>query len=45
MWGFLLGRSARELFLKLLGSVMNDIEHNFIDIVSTKRILQWKVAV
>ena len=45
MRGFLLGRSARELFLKLLGSVMNDIEHNFIDIVSTKRILQWKVAV
>ena len=45
MWGFLLGRFARELFLKLLGSVMNDIKHNFIDIVSTERILQRKVAV
>ena len=28
MWGFLLGRFAREQFLKLLGCVMNDIEHN-----------------
>ena len=27
------------------GSVMNDTEHNFIDIVSTERILQWKAAV
>lgn len=26
-------------------STMNDIEHNFIDIVSTKRILQWRVAI
>jgi len=39
MQGFLLGYSAREHFLKLLGSVMNDIEHNFIDTVSAERIL------
>ena len=39
MQGFRLGHSAREHFLKLLGRVMNDIEYNFIDIVSTKRIL------
>ncbi|XP_050249028.1 flocculation protein FLO11-like [Quercus robur] len=45
MQGFRLGRSAREHFLKLLGSVMNDIEHNFVDTVSTKRILQWRAAV
>ena len=37
--GFRLGRSAREHFLKLLGSVMNDIEHNFVDTVSFERIL------
>ena len=24
---------------------MNDIEHNFIDIVSVERILQWTVTV
>lgn len=24
---------------------MNDIKHNFINTVSTKRILQWKAAV
>ena len=24
---------------------MNDIEHNFIDIVSAERILQWRAAV
>ena len=35
----------RDHFLKLLGNVMNDTEHNFIDIVSTERILQWKAAV
>ena len=35
----------REHFLKLLGSVMNDIEHNFIDTVSVERILQWRAAV
>ena len=45
MQGFCLGRSAKEHFLKLLGSVMNDIEHNFVDIVSFERILQWRVAV
>ena len=43
--GFCLGYFAREHFLKLLGSVMNDIEHNFVDIVSSERILQWRVAV
>ena len=45
MQGFRLGRSAREHFLKLLGSVMNDIEHNFVDTVSLERILQWRAAV
>ena len=45
MQGFCLGRSAREHFLKLLGSVMNDIEHNFVDTVSTERILQWRATV
>ena len=24
---------------------MNDIEHNFIDTVSAKRILQWRAAI
>ena len=45
MQGFHLGRSTREYFLKLLGSVMNDIEHNFVDTVSSERILQWRAAV
>ena len=45
MQGFCLGRSAREHFLKLLGSVMNDIEHNFVDIVSFERILQWRATI
>ena len=45
MQGFCLGRSAREHFLRMLGSVMNDIEHNFVDTVSTERILQWRVAI
>ena len=45
MQGFRLGRSAREHFLKLLGSVMNDIKHNFVDIISAERILQWRAAV
>nr|XP_023874071.1 uncharacterized protein LOC111986625 [Quercus suber] len=45
MQGFRLGRSAREHFLKLLGSVMNDIEHNFIDTFSAERILQWRAAI
>ena len=35
----------REHFLKLLESVMNDIEHNFIDTMFVERILQWRVAV
>ena len=39
MQGFLLSCFARENFLKLVGSVMNNIEHNFIDIVSVERIL------
>ena len=45
MQGFRLGRFAREHFLRMLGSVMNDIEHNFVDTVSTERILQWRVAI
>ena len=45
MQGFRLGRSTREHFLKLLGSVINDIEHNFVDIVSSEKILQWRAAV
>ena len=45
MQGFRLGRFVREHFLKLLGSVMNDIEYNFVDIVSSERILQWRAAV
>ena len=45
MHGFPFGRSAREHLLKLLGSVTNDIKHNFINIVSAKRILQWRAVV
>ena len=45
MQGFCFGRSAREHFLRMLGSVMNDIEHNFVDTVSTERILQWRAAI
>ena len=45
MQGFCLGRSAREHFLRMLGSVMNDIKHNFVDTVSTERILQWRAAI
>ena len=45
MQGFRLGRSVREHFLKMLGSVLNDIEHSFIDSVSPGRILQWRAAV
>ena len=45
MQDFCLSRSAREHFLKILGYVLNDIEHNFIDTVSAKRILQWRAAV
>ena len=43
--GFHLGRFSREHFLKLLESVMNDIKHNFVDIVSTEKILQWRAAI
>ena len=39
MQGFRLGHSAREHILKLLGSVMNDIEHKFVDTISAERIL------
>ena len=45
MQGFRLGYSVREHFLKLLGSVMNDVEHNFVDTVSSERILQWRATV
>ena len=45
MQGFRLGRSAREHFLKMLGCMLNDIEHNFIDTVSVERILQRRDAV
>ncbi|KAK9983660.1 hypothetical protein SO802_033185 [Lithocarpus litseifolius] len=43
--GFRLSRFAREHFLKLLGSVMNDIGHKFVNIVSTEKILQWRATV
>ena len=39
MQGFYFGHSAREHFLMMLGSVMNDIEHNFVDTISIERIL------
>ncbi|XP_075669807.1 uncharacterized protein LOC142639530 [Castanea sativa] len=42
---FRYGRSTREHFLKLLRSVMNDIEHNFVDTISTERILQWRAEI
>ena len=29
----------------MLGCVLNDIEHNFIDYVSAGKILQWRAAV
>lgn len=45
MQGFLFGHSMREHFLKLLGCVMNDIKHNFIDTVFVEWILQWKALV
>ena len=45
MQGFPFSYSAMEHFLKLLECVMNDIEHNFIDTVSTKRILQWRAVI
>ncbi|XP_065635828.1 uncharacterized protein LOC136070178 isoform X1 [Quercus suber] len=45
MHGFRLDCSAREHFLRMLGSVLNDIKHNFVDTVSIERILQWNAAV
>ena len=45
MHGFPFGRSAREHLLKLLGSVMNDIEYNFVDTISAERILWWRAVV
>ena len=39
MQRFRLGRSTKEHFLKLLESIMNDIEHNFVDTISFERIL------
>ena len=45
MQEFPFGQSTREHFLKLLGSVMNNIEHNFFDTVFAERILQCKAAV
>ena len=45
MQGFLFGCFAREHFLKLLGSMMNDIEHNFINTIFVERILQWRAVV
>ena len=31
--------------MKLLGSLINDIEHDFVNTVSTERILQWRAVV
>ena len=45
MQEFRLGRSTREHFLKMLECVLNDVEHNFIDSVSAKRILQWNAVI
>ena len=45
MQEFRLGRSSREHFLKMLGCVLNDIEHNFIDTISAGRILQWRAVI
>ena len=45
MQRFLLSHFATEHFLKFLGSVMNDIKHNFIDAVFAERILHWRAAV
>ena len=42
---FRLGRSSREHFLQMLGCVLNDIKHNFIDFVSAGRILQWRAVI
>ncbi|XP_075667621.1 uncharacterized protein LOC142637225 [Castanea sativa] len=45
MQKFPLGRSAREHFLKLLGCVLNDIQHNSIETISMEKILQWRAAI
>ena len=45
MQEFHLGRSVREHFLKMLGCMLNDIEHNFIDSISAERILQWRAMI
>ena len=45
MQEFRLGYSAREHFLKMLGCVLNDIEHSFVDTISTERILQWRATI
>ena len=45
MQGFRLGCFVREQFLKMLGGVMNDIKHNFVNTVSPERILQWRAAI
>ena len=45
MRGFRLGHFAKEHFLRMLGSMMNDIEHNFVDTVSIERILHWRAAI
>ena len=42
---FRLACFAREHFLKMLGCVLNDIEHNFVDTVSIERILQWRAVI
>lgn len=42
---FPLGLVAGECFLKLLGSMLNDIQHNFLDTSSTKRILKWRAII
>ena len=36
---------AKEYFLKLLGCIMNDIQYNFVEMVSAEKILQWTAAV
>ena len=43
-WPFCQG-AFLENFLKMLGCMLNDIEHNFIDTISAERILQWRAVV
>ena len=45
MQEFRLGCSTREHFLKMLGCMLNDIEHSFVDTVSTERILQQRTVI